>query len=387
MASHDNNFNLIRLLAAYEVVYSHTTTWLKAPHIKEIPFIGKFLFTTIYALPGVPIFFVISGFLVTQSFMNGSGGLAGYFRRRALRIFPALWTHYVVIFIMLAIAGVWSVDQLLTIRMWKWIAGAFFIGSDWWGNIVSNAQLFEWNDVYGRYPSGVLWTINVEIGFYLLAPVVFASVWRRWKIQWLVMLVFAVASLLFAIKVTEMVNAKVGGNIMGFMRNQPAAYFWVFLIGAAAAVYWEKIRFLFEKRFIFWAVAYAALTYIDIAFFRVGVIALSSLKILTVPRMILLAGAVISFAYSLPAIGKPFRKFDLSYATYLYHMPMIWTLIGLGFAGGALSWFVVPPIVAIIAALSWFLIEKPALAISVPRVLAFDWARRRQIAPSPAPES
>lgn len=361
MAAYENNFNLIRFIAASQVFYVHTSGWLKAPQLQVIPLIGKFLTYVVYALPGVPIFFVISGFLVTQSFLKGSGGLAGYFERRALRIFPALWTHYIVIFIMLAIAGVWSADQLLTVGMWQWIAGAFFIGSDWWGNIVSNVRPFEWNETYGRFPSGVLWTINVELGFYLLVPLVFASFWRRWRVRWLVMLVFAVASILFAMKVTQMENAGVRGNIMGFMRNQPAAYFWVFLIGAAVAVYWEKIRGLFERRFLYWALAYAGATLIDKTFFGVGGIKVTNLEILTIPRMVILAGAVIAFAYSLPAIGKPFRNFDLSYAMYLYHMPVIWTALAFGLTGTSLAWLVVIPIVLGISAASWFLIEKPVM--------------------------
>src|SRR3982751_5707401 len=81
-AQHTNNFDLIRLLAALQVLYGHSAGWLKLPPLPA---------PTSYAVarfPGVAVFFVISGFLVTRSFLESRSGIAGYFSRRALRIYP-----------------------------------------------------------------------------------------------------------------------------------------------------------------------------------------------------------------------------------------------------------------------------------------------------------
>ncbi|MEE2691466.1 MAG: acyltransferase [Pseudomonadota bacterium] len=371
MNSHANNFNLLRLLAASQVFYVHAGYWLKLPDLGDLPGVGSNMTRFVVAFPGVPIFFVISGFLITQSYFNGSGGLIGYFKRRALRIFPALWTHYIVIFIMLAIAGAWSVGELLKLDMWSWITGAFLIGSDWWGNIFSGYRPFDWNGFYSRFPSGVLWTINVELGFYLLVPLVFASIWRKWKIMWLVMALFAAASLWFAFRVTAMEEAGVRGNIMGFMRNQPAAYFWVFLLGAAAAIHWDRVKGLFVNRVLVWAAMYAALTIADNVLFGSPGVKLTKLGVLTIPRMIVLAGLVLSFAHSALFLGKPFAKTDLSYALYLYHMPIVWTFAGFGVKESWWIWIPVTACVVAASALSWRFIEKPTLRLKTAKMPAF----------------
>ncbi|MEQ1929578.1 MAG: acyltransferase [Parvularculaceae bacterium] len=367
-AAHENNWNLIRLMAALQVFYQHAAAWLELPSMRNAPLIGEILFVAIEALPGVAIFFVVSGFLVTQSFLAGPGGVGGFFWRRFLRIYPALWIHYVVIFAALMFGGAWSLSKLGDGATWKWIGGAFLIGSDWWGNIVAgNVSPFDWSSgIYARYPSGVLWTINAELGFYLLAPLVFAPLWRRFGVAWLILLGAGAASLWFALHVKyEVASGAAVGNAIGFLRNQPGPYFWVFLIGGAVALYWERLQFLFEGRALFWAAGYAALTLGDIFLLgnRYANINMVGLDALMLPRIVVLAGFVISFAYSWRGVGASVRKFDLSYAIYLYHMLVVWTLLGLGLKGQIWIWPIALALVLATAAASWFLVEKPMLGL------------------------
>lgn len=84
--SHENNFNLIRFLAAYAVLLSHSFA-LTAAGVAQ-----PFMDTINYSLGSiaVDVFFVTSGFLVAGSLMRRPG-LLSYFKSRALRIYPALW--------------------------------------------------------------------------------------------------------------------------------------------------------------------------------------------------------------------------------------------------------------------------------------------------------
>src|SRR4051794_5052326 len=191
-AQHTNNFDLIRLLAALQVLYEHAVGWLKLPNI-PLPWRWP-LGWALGLFPGVAVFFVISGFLVTRSFLDSRSGTAGYFARRALRIYPGLWVHFVVILAMLAVAGALPLSQLTGGTFWRWVAIAFTMGSDFFGNLYGGVP-FDYSGFYRGFPSGVLWTISVELGFYLLVPIVFASVIRRRGLVWLSMIVWAVVSL------------------------------------------------------------------------------------------------------------------------------------------------------------------------------------------------
>jgi len=89
-----NNFDLVRLVAAAQVVLWHGIEHLKldAPPLLQW-LLGSF--------SGVPIFFVVSGYLVAGSLAR-STSLSSYFRNRALRIFPGLWVCFAMTFISIA---------------------------------------------------------------------------------------------------------------------------------------------------------------------------------------------------------------------------------------------------------------------------------------------
>jgi len=134
-----------------------------------VPLIGSILqFPLGFGFAGVDIFFVLSGFLLTLPFaratLAGQPGprLPRYFKRRFLRVFPA---YYAQLFIILAI-GAWFVT-------WTPQTATSFI-----------AQLLMffnigWNPV--KPMVGVWWTLPVEMGFYLLLPLLAPFMRpRRW---------------------------------------------------------------------------------------------------------------------------------------------------------------------------------------------------------------
>ncbi|WP_285354153.1 acyltransferase [Pseudomonas sp. lyk4-R2A-10] len=79
--NHNNNFNLLRLIFALLVVYSHSFALLG---MREPEIFGRPLGNV--AVHG---FFVISGYLITESFLR-SPKLFAFFWNRALRILPGL---------------------------------------------------------------------------------------------------------------------------------------------------------------------------------------------------------------------------------------------------------------------------------------------------------
>src|SRR5437764_7651545 len=83
-----NNFDLLRLVAAVSVIFSHA--FLLAENSQDHdPLMILTGGQTILGLVGVFMFFTISGYLVTQSFDNTPSPLV-FLAKRGLRIFPGL---------------------------------------------------------------------------------------------------------------------------------------------------------------------------------------------------------------------------------------------------------------------------------------------------------
>ena len=85
--SRENNFNIIRLLAALLVIYVHSFAIFKI-NIDEP--IAKVLHSGVSLGEfAVYVFFIISGYLITASFVRSKSNWH-YFKARLLRIYPGL---------------------------------------------------------------------------------------------------------------------------------------------------------------------------------------------------------------------------------------------------------------------------------------------------------
>jgi peptidoglycan/LPS O-acetylase OafA/YrhL len=115
-----------------------------------------FLFLLSY-LPGVPIFFLISGFLIVMSYENNSN-IKEYIKNRILRIYPAL---YVNIFIGLSILYYYGFIAF-NFEFFRWLIAQMSIIQFY------NAEMFR------EFGTGVIngsfWTILVELIFYIILP-------------------------------------------------------------------------------------------------------------------------------------------------------------------------------------------------------------------------
>lgn len=95
----NNNFDLIRLIAALQVVFFHSYEHLKINN----SFVSFLSHHFLEFFPGVPIFFFISGFLIYASFERNRNNVKKYLVNRFLRIFPGLWVSVIISIIMISI--------------------------------------------------------------------------------------------------------------------------------------------------------------------------------------------------------------------------------------------------------------------------------------------
>ena len=84
--SRDNNFDLVRLFAALQVVFFHVQDRMNIVLPDMVWFRD---------MKGVPIFFTVSGFLITSSYLRCKD-IRQYAVNRALRIYPAIYALIVV---------------------------------------------------------------------------------------------------------------------------------------------------------------------------------------------------------------------------------------------------------------------------------------------------
>lgn len=160
----ENNFALLHFLGACMVMYGHQWVLLggTAPGV-----LGNSVSTL-----GVKMIFVITGFLITQSFLR-SGKLLVFLKRRLIRIFPALK--------FCLLGTVLSLSLVSTLRFSEYFRGSF---SYVWHNVL----LYPWYNLPGvfennPYPyavNGSLWTMPVEVAMYFIMGLL---LWLKTKIR------------------------------------------------------------------------------------------------------------------------------------------------------------------------------------------------------------
>ena len=159
----DNNFTVLRLVLALMVVLGHAKL-LSGTAWPQFPFN--------LADAAVDAFFVVSGFLITGSYQR-CHGLWSFYVRRIFRLYPMY----------LCIVLAQTVAMLLLLP-----GGPFSEAAATLRYVVANALLanFVQYDIGGvldglRNPgiNPSLWTLKIEIGFYLIVPAICAAT-QRW---------------------------------------------------------------------------------------------------------------------------------------------------------------------------------------------------------------
>jgi peptidoglycan/LPS O-acetylase OafA/YrhL len=113
---------------------------------------------------GVPIFFALSGLLLYRRWaaavLTGgrTGSVAGYLRRRALRILPAYWA---VVLIALPVLNAGAARHA-----WPWIQYLL---------LIQNYDSHPWWSGTGATGLAQAWSLVVEVSFYLILPLIAAA--------------------------------------------------------------------------------------------------------------------------------------------------------------------------------------------------------------------
>lgn len=337
-----NNFNLIRLLAALQVLAVHA--------LNHFDITGPVV-TALKLVPGVPVFFILSGYLIFDAYdRSRAKGLRVFARNRALRIFPALW-----LCVLLATAMVWATGYLGTQH-----AGAGHFAA--W--LLGQASILQfYNPPFMRgfgvgVLNGALWTISVELQFYLLTPVLYWLVTRH-RVAVVLLLAASVATNLFLRIHYDWTDLRIKLVSVSFLP-------WVFMYLLGMLVSARKaVLEPFLQRLPPWLVALAYC----LSMVTIGDYAANASNAINPVSVVLVGMLLFGMArrdLRLPQRFTDFvRRNDLSYGIYLYHMPVINLALYLAlFPDTPLVRVAFAGVVSILlAGLSWFLLERKALAL------------------------
>lgn len=150
----ENAFNAIRFLCCLIVIVGHCFD-ISHTAFQYRPYIDMHI--------SVCVFFILSGFWVTKSFLTSSD-IKHYTLKRIKRLLPMYYlTVFLFAFICVFYSDLGIKAYFSSSHFWKYI---------FWNSIYLNFMSPSLPGVFnGAAINGALWTIKVEIGFYIILPI------------------------------------------------------------------------------------------------------------------------------------------------------------------------------------------------------------------------
>lgn len=333
----DNNFNLLRCLAALMVIYAHS--WgLSVLGERQDP-LRQFLGSSTGAL-AVNAFFIISGYLVTQSW-GRQRSLLNFCRARLLRVLPGLLG--VLIFTLLAAGFFWS----------NLTPGEFFRDSQTWKYLYKNLLMIKTQydlpgvfsgNHYADAVNGSLWTLRFEMKMYLALAVLGLLGWLSGVRVRVFVALFVLWYSGFTLSRLWLAEPLVDAEMLKLSL--------CFFLGGAAALFGQRLPLT----------GWALLPLAALMLLMRGTL------LYDLSSALFLAYALFWIAYVPRGVILGYNRVgDYSYGLYLYAFPIQQALVLYRPEITPMTMFALASLLTLgCAIVSWHLIEKPAL----------DWCKR-----------
>lgn len=339
----NNNFDFLRFLFALLVVVSHSyplsgdnesSQWIYKITNGQI----------ILAQIGLSGFFIISGYFIFQS-LERSKDLLDYFKKRFLRLFPALAVVLILCLILVPFVYEGNVSFLKNIPVYTYVPFNLSL----FGFQSSIKGVFDTNAYHAI--NGSLWTIRYEFSLYIALALLFFIRIQKQLVTFMLLVVFTIFLLLY----TFCLNRFGGSSLFGLQGIHILNLGTFFISGSLlASLQFEKIK---HKTVI---LGISILILVLSLYFK----CYESVKHLVFPIVVLLIGFI-----PLPFICT-FGKFgDMSYGIYIYSFPVQQTLMYY-YKMDTYSLLIYSVLLSIgFGYISWHLIEKRALKYKRKHVL------------------
>jgi peptidoglycan/LPS O-acetylase OafA/YrhL len=336
-----NNLDCLRLILALIVVLFHLCG---LAGIHSLSGYDRYV-PADFAVKG---FFVISGLLIYRSYVRSSS-FASYLGKRARRIYPAYFTVVVFGAIALCFLSTLPVRQYFGAGFWKYLGANLlflnFLAPTLPGVFTSNGTLAV---------NGALWTLKIEVAFYLFVPVMHYLCDR-----------FGTRKVMGALFCFSFLW-KYGFAFLASIASSRSVY----SIDGSRSIYY-KLEAQFPAQLVYFSAGILLLLYFDtlklhcrsIAGITFGVFLLDCCFKGGVLDVVWISGVVFLFGFW-PYLGNFSKHGDFSYGVYIVHFPILQTMSALGFATLDPALFCMLSIFFIGAAafLMWNLVESRFLA-------------------------
>lgn len=338
-----NNLDCLRLILAGIVVLFHVDALTNLP---AFAIFGK------YCSPhfAVRSFFVISGLLIYRSYTRSSS-LASYFSKRARRIYPAYFAVIIAAALGFFLLSADPPAQYFGSGFWKYVgANLLFLNFA----APSLPGVFTSNSLSAV--DGALWTLKIEVAFYLFVPVMHLLC-SRFGTKKTIAAIFFLSSIWkygfeWLAYVHDVASGSTGGaspNIYSKLAVQFPAELVYFAAGVLLLLYFDRLKTHFRSIAIITALLY----------FTGHLLGRDFLDVFWISGLV--------FVFGFWRYFGNFSKYgDFSYGTYIVHWPILQILITFGVARQSPAAFLLLSLLLVFVAslLLWHLVEKRFLTTS-----------------------
>ena len=206
--------------------------------------------------------------------------------------------------------------------------------------------------------NGVFWVVTVQLQFYVLVPLIY---WifnlnnsKRSNIIILLLILFFMSLNIIFITLYPDYHKTL---LMKILKTSFLPWMYMFLIGMFFQRNFALFYRLLSGKGLYTLSLFLVVSYTGAEYFgwKTGNLVNPIVYIFLVP-------AIFSLAYTKPKFGRTvLRGKDISYGIYIYHMPIVNLTMYYGYYSNGYYVLAVLSITALIAMLSWLLVEKPSM--------------------------
>lgn len=331
-----NNFDFLRFLFAFIVILSHIIDLSQFP---DFIFLKKY-FDTHLSVTG---FFIISGFLITGSYVK-TRNIRLYFIKRAKRLLPAYILIVLFSALFFSVFSIYNFQEYFSNSMlYKYLfANLFFL------NFIQPCLPGVFLNNILCTINGALWTIKVEVSFYIILPILIFLI-TKFEKKIIVFVAIYVLGLLYilGLYLTNFIIPEKHSFLLILKHQLPG--FLTYFISGISLFYFFDFYMKYKNKLIIIAIIVFSIEY----YFNLEIL-----------RPIAMSLLLLYFAYGFKFLNNWGKYGDFSYGIYIYHFPVIQLVVSLNLLNNFNPFLVAFSIIItalFLAIISWNFLEKKFL--------------------------